>query len=262
MLLVNLSIMNKTLGIVLAVVVIVGGIYVFTRAPKSNYTNSSPSSLSEAQKNQATSEQGRVVFSITDAAADMNTISEITLKVNSVDMHSTTKGWVVVSTTPSVYNLLTLNAKNVSEFLAYIDTKADTFDQVRLMIDSISVKTKAGVVNQAKLPSGELKINTTLVMKAGTTSSVNFDFLAAKSLHMTGAGQYIFAPVVKTQVKSNATVNIDSGNIVTIVNGQIDSEGTAGMDIDGSVKSNFEINNTQKLKLDTGGIIRFDNLVN
>src|SRR3989344_5773487 len=127
--------MDKTTGIVLgvlAVVVIAGGVYFMTR----NVATNPSDNLKTAEQNQDTTYTGRVVFSVTDAAADMSTISEINMKVNSVEVHSTASGWVTASTTPRVYNLLALNASKKSELLADVDLETGTYDQVRLMVDS------------------------------------------------------------------------------------------------------------------------------
>ena len=148
--------MNKTIGIIIALVVVIGGLYfLMNLAPTTTDTNSGT-----LEQNDIVNSQGRVVFSITDAAVNMTTISEIAMKVNSVDIHSVENGWITVSTTPRTYNLLELNDENKSELLADINTNIGTYNQVRLMIDSIDVTTKTGNTKEEKLPSGDLKINT------------------------------------------------------------------------------------------------------
>lgn len=245
--------MNKTIGIVIGVVVIIGGIYLATRTPSPDNV-----SLNAAKQNQNTSYQGRVVFSVTDAAVDMNTISEINMKVNSVEIHNSTSGWMTVSTTPRTYSLLSLNTRNESELLADISVETGTYDQVRLMVDTIAIVTKAGATKEAKLPSGELKINTVILVTANNTSSVNFDFIADKSLHATSNGNYIFAPVVKTESRSEANVSVNASNVVSIGGGNVDNTNTVGMDIDGNVKLNFQIDNKQKLNIDNKNIIQVE----
>src|SRR3989344_5976957 len=183
--------MNKILGIIIVAIVVVGGIYLMTRAPKT----SDPQEQSQ------------------------NTTAEA-------------------------------------------NVKAGTYDQVRLVVDSVAIKTKAGETKVAKLPSGELKINTVLVVNANTTSSINFDFLADKSLHTASDGNYIFAPVVKTETKSNASVSVNASNVVTITGGRIDNTNTVGMDIDGSIEVNFQIDSKQKLDLDASGVIKLNGLLN
>lgn len=254
--------MNKTIGIVIAVIVVLGAIFYFVRTPETTTTPEAiPSTSSTTTTTTTTTQettQGRVVFSVTDAAADMSTISEINMKVNKVEMHSAAKGWMTVSTTPRTYSLLALNASNKSELLADVKAEVGTYDQVRLMVDSISVKTKAGATKVAKLPSGELKLNTTVVVKEDETASVNLDFLADKSLHTTGNGSYIFAPVVKTESKSSATVNVDATNNVTVSGGKVDDSSSSGMDVDGSVKLNFELKKDLKLNLGTDNNIKLE----
>lgn len=246
--------MSKTIGIIIAIVVIVGGLYLLmSRAPTTTDINSNTSDTSGAQ--------GRVVFSVTDAAVNMNTISEIDITVRSVAIQSGTDGWVTVSTTPRTFSLLELNAENKSELLADVNTDVGTYNQVRLMIDSVKVTTKAGVTKEAKLPSGELGINTVVLVNANTTASVNFDFLANKSLHMTSSGDYIFAPVVKIETKSDADVNIDADSKVVIAGGLVNDTSTVGMDIDGSVKLNFEINANQKLNIGSDNRIKIEGLL-
>jgi len=254
--------MNKKIiwGVVIAIVVIVG-IYYVARTPNMAGVDSSDTAENNDTQNQV-AKVGRVVFSVTDAAVNMDTISEINMKVNSVDMHSITNGWVNVSTTPHTYNLLDLNAKNQSALLADTQAKADTYDQIRLVVSSINVKTKTGTVKEAKLPSGELKINTKLLVNSDKTSNISLDFLADKSLHTTGNGSYIFAPVVKTETKSDADVSVDSNNVVVVIGGHMDDTNTVGMDVDGSVKLNFQIDDKIKLNLDNNNMIKVGGVLN
>ena len=80
--------MNKAIGIILAVIVIVGGIYFFTRTPSQDLSDNTQTT----DTTQTVSTQGRVVFSVTDAAANMSTISEINMQITSVDVHSIVDG--------------------------------------------------------------------------------------------------------------------------------------------------------------------------
>ncbi len=250
--------MNKLIWLVVAIVVVFGGVYYVVSSKPDVPEGNSPE---QPEENKDVSAEGRVIFSVTDAAVNMSTISEINMRVEGVYAHSNTGGWVTVSSTSRTYNLLLLNSLNKSELLADINIKAGTYDQVRLMVDSVSVKTKAGVTKEAKLPSSELKINTMLVVNENSTASVNFDFLADKSLHVTGNGSYIFAPVVKTETRSNATVNIDAESTVNISGGRVDNANTVGMDIDGSVKLNFQIKSNAKINLDANNVIKLEGVL-
>lgn len=246
--------MNKTVGIIIALVVIIGGGYLLmNRTPATIDTNNTKQEPATGAVS-----QGRVIFSVTDAAVNMNTISEIEMTVNSVAIQSGTSGWVTVSTTPRTYNLLELNESGESKLLADINTNTGTYNQIRLMVDSIVVTTSTGAKREATLPSGELRINTAMLVNENSTTSVNLDFLADKSLHATGTGQFIFSPVVKTESRSNANVDIDASGNVTIAGGQVDDNRTVGMDIDGSVKLDFQIPANQKLNIDTNNTIKLE----
>lgn len=246
---------NKTLWAVLGVVAVIVIAWLFMRTPSDtvSMTNNGADNT-----NQPAGTEGRVIFSVTDAAANMDNVSEIRMSVSKAEMHSPTEGWVTLSTTAKSYNLLELNAKNESMLLSNSNVRVDSYDQVRLSVDSVAVVLKNGETKVAKVPSGQMNINTQVVVKANETSSVNFDFLADKSLHTTGNGSYIFAPVVKTESRSSADVSIDADSSVNIGGGKVDHSNTMGMDIDGSVKLDFEIKKDAKLNLDSNSMIKLD----
>jgi hypothetical protein len=242
----------KTLGIILGIIIVVGGAVYFMQRPANTTNNGADINYNNTDNTNDTGKaDGRVVFSVTDAAADMGAVSEINMKVSSVDVHSAANGWANVSTTPRVYNLLDLNDRNESELLADTNIEAGSYDQVRMTVDSVAVKTKAGATKTAKLPSNTMTINANLVVNENATSSANFDFLADKSLYTATNGDYIFAPVVKTETRSNTTATVDSASVVSINGGNVDDTNTIGMDIDGSVKANFQLKSTDKLNIGT-----------
>jgi hypothetical protein len=85
--------------------------------------------------------------------------------------------------------------------------------------------------------------------------------LADKSLHTTGKGEYIFAPVVKTESKSSAEVSVDTSGTVIIIGGHTDGVNTLGMDLDGSMKLNFQLSANQKLSIDTNNVIKLEGTI-
>ncbi|MEI7709643.1 MAG: DUF4382 domain-containing protein [bacterium] len=240
--------MDKPTSIVVGVLLVVAigfGIYFISNTPNTE----SPNTNTTETNTPDTASSGRVVFSVTDVATTMSTISEVNLKINSVEMHSATKGWINISNTARTYSLLMLNTKKESDLLVDTSVQAGSYDQIRLTLDSVAVQTTAGKTVVATLPSKQLVISTVLTVSPNLTSSVNLDFLASKSLHTTTTGGYIFAPVVKTEIKSNANVTVGTGNVVTITGGTIDDTSTVGMDTNGQVKLNFSIDPTIKLNV-------------
>ncbi|MDO8626106.1 MAG: hypothetical protein Q7K39_01445 [Candidatus Magasanikbacteria bacterium] len=68
---------------------------------------------------------------------------------------------------------------------------------------------------------------------ADATNSVKLDFIADQSLHLTGNGKFIFAPVVKLESRSKADVQVGSDDSVAVSGDDVDSEATVSMDLKG-----------------------------
>ncbi len=230
--------MKKTTIIVLAIIIIAGLGYFFYHG------GSTP----------VAGPQGQVVFSIIDAATNLSNISAINLSLDGLALHSTSTGWTTISTATQTFDLLALKAGGQASLLASTTLPIGTYDQIRLMVSSVTVTTKNGSTTEAKVPSGELQLNGPVVVTETGQTSVNLDFLADASLHLTGNGLYIFAPVVKVDSKSNATIDVDSNNHVMVHGGKSEASHSAGMDIDGQVKENFQIKPETKLEIDNGEI--------
>lgn len=195
---------------------------------------------------------GRVVFAMTDATANMSDITSIKVTVDSVDVHTDAEGWTTVSTTQRTYDLLELKANNDVVVLADVQLKEGTYQQVRLDISKVVVTDSEGD-HEAKLPSNELKIVGGFEVKANTTSSVMFDFIADESIHVTGNGQYVMAPVCQYETRTDADVEVKSDNKVTINNGKIKTNIKVGMDITGAIGVGKKISATDVISVNSNG---------
>ncbi|HHT9145881.1 MAG TPA: DUF4382 domain-containing protein [Candidatus Wunengus sp. YC61] len=247
---------NKTIGIIVAVLAIValgaGTMYLFNwQMPLQSYNPKT---------------QGKVVFGVTDVAEDMSGVSSVFVTVNKVEIHSATKGWVTASNETKQYDLLALKQSGAVSLLANANVDVGTYDQMRLMISKVTV-VKNGVSQDAKLPSGELKIISDIVVNADKTLTVVFDFMADKSLHITGNGKFIFTPVIKVKKQSNANVELKSNGEINIMGGNQENDENVGMDEKGEVKNDFELkgdldideNDDIKIKVNIEGNIKTDN---
>ncbi len=192
---------------------------------------------------------GRAVFTITDAAANMSAVTSVKVTVDSVKVHSSTEGWVTVSSQPKTYDLLKLKTEGSQELLADVQLKEGTYQQVRLDVSKVVV-TDASGEHEAKLPSGELKIVGELVVKANSTSTATFDFIADESLHITGKGEYILAPVVKLETQEDAEVEVDAESKVKINKGRVKTSVKVGMDAEGNVGIGLEIKRGLNLSIE------------
>ncbi len=227
--------MSKNLMIVIAVVLVGLGLWYFLGSGTSAAT-------------------GRVVFAVKDAAADMKGVTSIMLTVDKVEAHSAIGGWVTASSASKQYDLLQLKQTGAAELLADAKLAVGTYDQIRLNISHVSV-VASGKTQDAKLPSNVLRIVGKIVVNADQTAVVTIDFMADKSLHLTGSGQYILAPVVMLESKSGVEVDIDSDEKVTVSGGKVDDNETAGMDEMGEVKANFELDDKVGINIDANGHI-------
>jgi cytoskeletal protein RodZ len=245
---------NKGNTVIVVLVVVVLALLAWWLYDRSQ--SPSPNSPEEGNQEQTSGAKGKVYFSVTDAAADMGNVTAIDMTVSKVEMHSATEGWVTASSDTQTFDLLELKAKGESQLAASADVAASTYDQMRVTIDRVSVTTKDGTSKTAKVPSGELKLMSNVVVIADKTSSVNLDFIADASLHTTGKGEYVFAPVVKVDSRSDASVEIGSNSRVSIGGGKTESSGDFGMDLDGQVKSNFKLDSKAKIDLDASGLLK------
>lgn len=204
---------------------------------------------------------GRVVFTITDAAADMGTVTQINVEIQEIRVHSEASGWETVSTQSQTYDLLELKASGEQALLADISLEEGTYDQVRLDIGSVVVVDDSGS-HDAKLPSNELKLQGDFEVEENGTSTATFDFIADESLHVTGTGEYILAPVVKVETRSNAQVDISSNARVQILGGVVKTNNQQGMDVDGNVGVNVKIPASANLDVGLGNKVMLGNSAN
>lgn len=217
---------NKVVIGIVALLVIIGGVYFLSKK------SSAPAPYSQSGK-------GRVVVAIKDAAQNMGTISSVVVTVNKVQLGSEENGWITVSTATKNYDLIALKQSNITSLYGDATVPAGTYNQIRLDISKVVI-TDNGVAHDAKLPSGVLKIDGNFVVKDGQTSTVVFDFKADKSIHITGNGKYIFAPVINLEVKGDVKVDINEKDEVESAEGDKEIDEDFGMDEKGEVKVNFE----------------------
>ena len=199
----------------------------------------------QSQPSQSTQE-GRAVFTMTDDAANMDEVTSIKITVNSIKVLNESESWITVSNEQQTYDLLKLKSSGTQVLLAEYNLTPGTYNQIRLSISQIVV-TDASGDHMAKLPSGELKIVGKLVINENSTSTVKFDFIVDESLHLTGNGTYIFAPVVKLETRQRANVDLRFRENVRISDGKIDDDRKEGMDIEGNFGEGYHINENSRL---------------
>ena len=127
-----------------------------------------------------------------------------------------------------------LKTQGKLEAAADTEIAVGTYDQFRMEISKVVIVDTGGE-HEAKLPSNELKVNADLEVNENSTATATFDFIADESLHVTGNGLYILAPVVQVETREDAEVEINSDNSVEISGGNVKTNTKIGMDADGNV---------------------------
>ncbi len=199
---------------------------------------------------------GRAVFTMTDDAANMGAVTSVKITVDSVKVLSEQGVWTQVSAKQQTYDLLKLKASGTQVLLADYNLTSGVYKQLRLSVSKVVV-TDASGEHAAKLPSGELKLVGKLAINDNSTSTAKFDFIADESLHMTGNGEYIFAPVIKLEIREKTTVDTESKDDVKIRGGKINEDVKLSMDIDGNIGigEGFKIRKDSRLSINGDKIV-------
>jgi hypothetical protein len=202
---------------------------------------------------QPESGSGRVVFAITDAAADMGAVSSVEMTIDSVQARNKAGAWVSVSSAQQTYDLLELKANGETALLADATLPEGEYEEIRLQVSDVVV-TDAQGEHDAKLPSGELKLKGEFTASGDATAAATLDFVADESLHVTGNGKYVMAPVVRVETRDDANVAVDDDTVV-VSGGTVRTQATLGMDINGNVGVGASIPANAALDIDAGGVL-------
>jgi hypothetical protein len=205
-------------------------------------------------------QNGRVVFTITDKAPEVSLVSSVNITIDSILVQNTAQSWVTVSSAQQTFDLLQLKALDTQALLADINLSDGAYNQVKLHISKVVVTDETGN-HDAKLPSGDLKIVGAFNVNGNSVSVVALDFIVEESIHMTGNGEYILAPVVHIQTKENAEVTV-KGTTVEVKNGNVKTDKTIGMDENGTVGTDNRIAVDAIVSIDSNGKIHSGNAPN
>jgi hypothetical protein len=175
-------------------------------------------------------------FYMVDAPANFDSLN---IDIQSVQVHSTTAGWVTLTSSAGVVNVLSYVNGN-SLLVAQGDIAAGSIDQIRLVLGSNNSVVVHGssiglsAASSAALQAG-LTINATGQLQAGGNYVFTIDFDAAQSVTTTGGSNFQFNPVIRLIVNQTTTVNAGgttgsgSGSASINIGGTLDSiTGSAG----------------------------------
>ena len=177
----------------------------------------------------ASLQTGSVELRITDAPRKDN-VTEIWVTVTQVQIHKagtdnesedSDADWITANlTSANRFELLSLRKPNglqIQQFLGGATLAAGKYTQVRLVVDNVSVKVD-GVLKDAEVPSGKIKLVHPFDVVAGQTTVLVFDFDAAKMVTIAGkSGKILVKPVIKlTSEKANEPTPTQSAQSLKI----------------------------------------------
>ena len=103
-----------------------------------------------------------------------------------------------------------LKLQGVNELLGRSQLQAGRYTQIRLEISKVGVALGGGTLQEATVPSGELKFVRPFDVIAGVTTDIKLDFDAQKSVNVTGSSKIIVNPVVKLSISNESSNQIAS----------------------------------------------------
>jgi hypothetical protein len=130
-----------------------------------------------------------------------NQFDEVKVEVIGVELHHEDSGWVEVSVTDSIYDLLLLQ-DSANAILGNITLSPGKISQIRLILDDKNSLTISGISYPLELSSEDesgLKLNVQQELQSGFTYTLLIDFDAAQSIVENGNGTYKLKPVLTAE---------------------------------------------------------------
>ncbi len=153
---------------------------------------------------------GTIEVRVTDAPRQ-DEVTSILVTVSAVEVHKAAAEqeqqqegegeWLPLNILGGASPFDLLKIKGIEEVLAVDEMAVGKYTQIRMTIDRVEVALGGGEPQEAKLPSGELKIVHPFDVVEGETTVLLLDFDAEKSVTVAGKDNIIVKPVVKLAVK-------------------------------------------------------------
>jgi heat shock protein HslJ len=109
--------------------------------------------------------------------------------------------WITIDISDNATTFDLLQIKGIEQFLGASEVAVGKYTQVRLVVDTIQVSLGDGELQDATVPSNELKIVRPFDVVAGEATVLTLDFEADKMVTVTGPGKIIVKPVIKLTVR-------------------------------------------------------------
>ena len=158
---------------------------------------------------------GKLALSITDAPIDDENIEGVFLTFERIEVRSKNDGWKTLEEFDEPVTIDLLSYQNgESYFLTEKEMPADTYDEIRLVLDMSQEGTyilyKDGAKQQLKVPSGSqsgYKVKGEFVVPIGGVVNLTLDWDLRKAIVKAGnSGMYILKPTVRLIANNDASM--------------------------------------------------------
>ena len=190
---------------------------------ESNISTVESGSTDKPEVIQEPAKEGTLLIAITDKAPNLGNITSVKLKVLSAAAYHKEKAfWTTVSDADVMVDLLELKKKSIEQLYGNKSLSEGDYSMLKLKIADVKV-TRNNKEEDAFLPSGELKIQMSFKIEAEKQTKITIDFVADQSLHITGDGKIIFAPVLHVRSgKQDVSVGMNEKGEISA--GRMDSK--------------------------------------
>lgn len=180
---------------------------------------------------------GTLYVGIKDKAIDFKDIKRVTMKIESV--HIVRDEPVSMPLTNKEFDLVTLKESGSTELVGSIALGQGTYSEIQIVVSDVTVN-KGGSDKNTKMPSRLILLPAKIEISPGKSSVVLLDFLGDKSVHVTGQGRIIFAPVIGYESNKDVSVQVSGKNLL-VGSGVVVEKQRFGMKPDGSMGLNYAI---------------------
>ncbi len=190
---------------------------------------------------------GTMYISVSDITRDLRGVTEISMAVEKVELHSPKRGWVSVVSNGASFDLLALRRSGAMQLAGEKKIRTGLYDKVRVTLGPVRVHTYDGLVHEAVLGSRTFVIAANTAVSMDKASHINIDINAGSSLHKAVDGTFVFAPVVVFKSQDGVLVSVAEGGTLVASGGTVNARVAVGTDLSGTTHAGAALAKNTKI---------------
>lgn len=119
--------------------------------------------------------------------------------------------WITIDLSDNATTFDLLEIKGIEQYVGTREVEEGKYTQVRLVVDKVQVKLGDGDLQDATVPSNELKIVHPFDVLGAETTALVLDFDTDRMVTVTGANKVIVKPVIKLTVRQEKSGGQQNG---------------------------------------------------